>query len=209
MKIGTYMKLRAVQKNDRLTDVQKSASLIAVMTGRPAPDLRKIPMGEFERMAKKVTAELDAVGKINIDDIEIKDEYTIDGIECRLMRTVNSMTAIQFSDLITVIKDDIDNNLHTILSILLVPKGKRYPDYDRFALEEKIVEHFELADGMAIANFCRGLSLISHQNILTSLVLNKSTAWTVVPKWRRALARKMISILLTPSQKLLRKNGVS
>lgn len=202
------MKLRAIQQNNSLSDTEKSISLVSIVKNIDAGELRKMPMGKVEKVMQETTAELESISTMEIKKIQLKDQYVIGDITCRLMRTVNMMTASQFSDLINTINSGVDENLHTILSILLVPVGKRYPDYNRHELEEKILSDFELSDGMAIANFCRGLSLVSHANILTSLTLNRVTGWTAVPRWRRTLVRMVLNTLLMPSKRLLRKNGV-
>lgn len=211
MKLGDYLRLRAVQKDESLDDRAKSMAIISIVENISPADLRKIPVGKFDELAQKVADALD------IKPAEIKDEYIIGGVKCRLCRSINSMTAIQFSDLINTIKrGDTEENMPTILSILLNPedkekpgKFKKYPDYNRFKLEEDIVEHFEIEDAMSIANFIPGLSLVSQRNIVTSLILNEAKAWEGVPRWRRALTRRMLNILLTPSKRLLAKSGGS
>lgn len=196
------MRIRSVQDDESLTAREKSMAIISIMRNISPADLRKIPVGQFDAIATEAAEALD------IAPAEIKDEYTIGGVKCRLFRTVNAMTAIQFSDLVNTIKrGDTEANMPTILSILLVPEGARYPDYDRHGLEEKIVEDFDVADAISIANFIHGLSRVSHANIVTSLIMNETTIWTGVPKWRRKLTRRLINALLTPSPRLLAKNG--
>lgn len=202
MKLGMYMRLRAVMTDETITERERSMAVISIVKNITPKELRRIPIGQYDTLAKEVADALD------IKEADIKDEYMIGEIKCRLHRTVNSMTAIQFSDLINVIKSgDQDKNMPTILSILLVPEGSRYPDYDRFDLEERIVEDFDVSDAMSIANFIQGLSHVSQRNIVTSLILNERTAWAEVPRWRRGLARRTINILLTPSHRLLAKSG--
>lgn len=204
MKLGTYQRLMAVQNDESISDREKSLRYISILRGIDPRDIRKMTIGKIEKIANEVTEEM-----TSITENEIRDTYTVGGIECRLMRTMNMMTAIQFSDITNVIRrGDIEKNLHTILSILLVPIGKQYPDYDRLDLEEKIMEDFEIADGMAIANFCEGLSIVSSRGILTSLILTEANAWMGVPKWRRVLARRIVMVLLIPSRKLLGRSGV-
>lgn len=202
MKLGTYMRIRSVMTDEKISDHERSMAIVSIVKNITPKELRQIPVGQYDDLAKEVTDALD------IKEVEIKDEYMIGGIKCRLHRTVNSMTAIQFSDLINTIKaGDNDKNMPTILSILLVPVGSKYPDYDRHDLEEKIVDDLDVADAMSIANFIRGLSHVSQRNIVTSLILNERTAWAGVPRWRRALARTMLNALLIPSPRLLARNG--
>lgn len=212
MKLGTYQRLMAVQDDESISDREKSLRYISILRDIDPRDIRKMTVGKIEKIANEVTEEM-----TSITENPIRDTYTVDGIECRLMRTMNDMTAIQFSDLTTVTRrGDIEKNLHTILSILLVPikneKGQdvdRYlHNYNRLDLEEKIMADFEIADGMAIANFCRGLSIVSSRGIVTSLILTQANAWMGVPKWRRVLARRIVMALLIPSRKLLGRGGV-
>lgn len=207
MKLGTYLRLRAVQKDESLDDRAKSMAIISIVENIQPADLRKMPVGKFDELAQRVAKSLD------ITPAEIKDYYIIGGVKCRLFRTIGAMTANQFSDLINTIKQgDTEANMATILSILLAPcneKGDSIPylDYDRFGLEEKIIEDFEIEDAISIANFIRGLSHVSQRDIVTSLILNEAKAWEGVPKWRRILTRKIVNILLRPSKRLLAKNG--
>lgn len=211
MKLGTYQRLMAVQNDESIPDREKPLRYISILRGIDPRDIRKMTVGKLEKISNEVVEEMTSI-KANT----IRDRYTIGGVECKLMRTVNAMTAIQFSDLMSVIRrGEIEKNLHTILSILLVPvkneKGDdvKYPDYDRPGLEEKIMEDFEIADGMAIADFCRGLFVVSSRDILISLILTEANAWMGVPKWRRVLARRILRVLLAPSRKLLGKGGGS
>lgn len=202
MNVGTYLKIHEVQKSSR-SETQKAYELVNIINGVKPSELRKLPFSKVDKILADVNAEIAAV-----KPAELKDTYTIDGIECRLMRTINQMTAIQFSAVIEVIKlyrDDLPHLLPTIVSLFLVPVGTIYPDYNRHELEEKIVEHFDICDALAIMGFMKGLSLVSTGDIEISLVLSITKSWTTVPRWRRALARWIIRILLFPIR--LEENG--
>ena len=216
MTIEQYLRCMRVLDNKKLSDFEKSARTVSILRGIKPNDLRRMRMARASAIIQGVEAELKAA----IKSVEPHDEYEIDGVTYVTMKKIAMMTAIQFSDLTNVIRNgaqgetdderarNLEKYLPTLMSIMLIPKGARYPDFDRFESEERLAAHMDIRDAKAIANFCKGLSSISQRNILTSLIVTERTAWIGVPKWRRVLVRKIINILLTPSVKHLRRSGV-
>lgn len=185
-------------------------ALISIINGIDARQLREMPYSKVKELINDALQELNKVG--DTKKTKIKDTYQVGPYTCELVQSINDMTAIQYADLIFMIRAANENNsleaqLHVILSILLVPKGKHYPHYDKMALSEAILNNLEAEDAFAISNFIEGISLGSHDNTAIFLALNRMTMYVSVPGWRRKLAMWMVKILLTPSPKLLRQNG--
>lgn len=196
MNFLTFSKLRAVQDDSDLNDSERGHLLIATVKDISVETLLNISVKDFEIMASEARAEIEALQT----PAEIKPTYVVSGVECRPHVRPEQMNAIQFSDLLTTLQQgEIDQRLHTLISIVLVPEGKTYPDYNRLALEEAIAKEMDVRALLAIAGEFKGLSETSRGDMLTSLVMTQATAWTGVPRWRRSLARVTLRLLLRVS----------
>ncbi len=195
MNLHTFLKLRNIQDDLSLTEAERARLLIAVFKDIPVDRLDDVSVREFESMAAEVAEEINLL----TEKIEAKETYEIDGCECRFIRKAEQMSAVQFSDLLTILSQgEIEPGLAIIASIVLVPVGTTYPDYNRLALEAAIADKMNVRDILAIAGELEGLSMTSRGDMLTSLVLTRLTAWIGAPRWRRSLARMIIRILLRP-----------
>ncbi len=204
MTLETFWKIRKINDDQTLSDEARGHMTIAAIHGLHVKDIPDLPLREFERLSKEAAEQINGLADLPA----VKPAYMVGDTECELIANPARMNMLQFSSLVDTLKfPDIDFHLATILSFILVPKGFTYPDnYDRLAAEEKIAKNFDVRDALAIVGELQGLFTISQVDTLVSSALTQVMAWTDVPRWRRALARMILIILIRP-KKVLGVNG--
>lgn len=190
----------AVEDDKDMNDLEKSKLRVAICSNVSVADLNAMPLNDYERLADAAREMLNEIS----DSVRPVDFYTLDGNEFRLLISPRQMNALQFIHLMTVLTaPDLDRRLHSVCALMLMPTDKayQYPDYNVAKVEELVLEHMHIKDVFAIVGEAIGLSATSPESILPSLVLTEIQAWTRVKRWRRSLARVIMSILFLDSRK--------
>ncbi len=203
MTLETFWKIRKINDDSLLTDEDRSHMTIAAIHGLNIRDIPELSVKEFERLGREASEQIEGLSELP----KVQPSYTIGDTEFRLVAKPEQMNMLQFSSLINTLKfPDLDFHLSTILSFLLVPNGCVYPDYNRLAVEEEIAKNFDVRDALAIVGELQGLLMTSQVDLLVSSALTQVMAWTDVPRWRRALARMILMLIIRPT-KVLGVNG--
>ena len=99
----------------------------------------------------------------------IADKYKLGGYEFNTMTNIQDMTVSQFIDYQTFVKDP-DRYLVELLSVFLIPKGKKYNDgYDIIDVQRVIRSNISIVDAMSLSAFFLLLYQSLTKAILTSL----------------------------------------
>lgn len=120
-----------------------------------------------ETSASDSIAIMQEISLMTIEPNKLKKVYKINGKEYELMLNLTKMSAAQFIDFQMY---SVDNNMHEILSIILLPKVRKkwylpkktakYGDgYDVFELQKDIKEQMLISDAKTIVDFFLTLSV--------------------------------------------------
>ena len=121
-------------------------NLLSVLCDVPVEEIEDLPLTEFSKLVKQ-TEFLKEMPKV-----DIKDNYIINGKKYVLLTNVQKMTTAQYIDYQTLVKN-ADKNVKELLSVFLIPKGKKYGEYDLEEVMSDIYNYFPITDARAVSFF--------------------------------------------------------
>lgn len=121
-------------------------NLLSILCDVSVEEIEDLPLTEFSKLVKQ-TEFLKEMPKV-----DIKDSYVINGKKYVLCANVSKMTTAQYIDYQTLIKN-ADKNVKELLSVFLIPKGKKYGEYDLEEVMYDIYNYFPIADARAVSFF--------------------------------------------------------
>lgn len=175
LSVGKWMEIRDIQ-NDPAIDGQytMTVAILSVLSDIPEEELYDMNINEFSKMTGDMAFLLEPMTKV-----AVCDKYKIGGYELVLVKDLKELTASQFIDYQTFIKD-ADKYIVELLSIFLIPKGKKYcKDYDIADVQRVIRENLSIADAEAISAFF----------LLSFKLLYKSMQISLIKKLKKAKKR--------------------
>ena len=149
----------SIKKFDEISDILSSMknfnddealeiniNLLSILCDVSIDEIEDLPLTEFSKLVKQ-TEFLKEMPKV-----DIKDSYVINGKKYVLCANVSKMTTAQYIDYQTLIKN-ADKNVKELLSVFLIPKGKKYGEYDLEEVMSDIYNYFPIADARAVSFF--------------------------------------------------------
>lgn len=121
-------------------------NLLSVLCDVDVEEIEDLPLTEFSKLVKQ-TEFLKEMPKV-----DIKEKYVINGNKYVLCANVSKMTTAQYIDYQTLVKN-ADKNVKELLSVFLIPEGKKYGDYDLEKVIDDIYNYLPIADARAISFF--------------------------------------------------------
>ena len=147
--IGQYEKIYSIFKED-IDDEDKMIGVITVVYDITEEDVMGQPLSKTREMIESVE-DL----KTFPDDVRTKKRYRIKGKTYKVCSEPEKITTAQYMDYQSYAKD-IESHIAEILSVVLIPRGKRYGEgYDVAELIKEIRESFPLGDALSIAKVFR------------------------------------------------------
>lgn len=165
LSIGKWQEILEISETIGMSEEEKNIAVIAVLSDLTEDEVLNLPLSQFAEL-NKATAFLTQLPQKRL----MADKYILGDTEFKVLINLTQMTAGQYIDYQTYVKDP-DNNLVQIISIFLIPKGKKYnEDYDMAEVHKLIKEHLSIVDAMSISAFFLLLSEISIKTTLTSSI---------------------------------------
>ena len=161
--VNTFKKLRDIKTeiNSDIDALEANISLLSILCDCSEDDISNLNTSAFTKLLQQ-TDFLKSLPKI-----DIKDKYVINGKKYELFLTMKEMSVAQYIDFQTYFKEK-DKYFNELLSIFLIPKGKKYNEgYDIAGVINDIGEHLSILDANSIMFFF----VISFQS-LTKVTLN-------------------------------------
>ena len=121
-------------------------NLLSILCDVSVEEIEDLPLTEFSKLVKQ-TEFLKEMPKV-----DIKDNYVINGKKYVLLSNVQKMTTAQYIDYQTLVKN-ADKNVKELLSVFLIPKGKKYGEYDLEEVINDIYNYFPITDARAVSFF--------------------------------------------------------
>lgn len=171
--VGEFAEIRTILADEGRTDEDRQIALAALLQGISEDELLNMPLDEA-RKAFALANSLDSPPKRS----RIRQLYHVGGWLLRATEA-KDMTVAQWVDFQTFGRD-MDKNIVEVLSVALVPDGKKYNDgYDIEALKLDIRNKMMIPDALAVCFFFQRRFLRLMQRSLTYLV-----GWTTLKGWK-------------------------
>ncbi|MGN6439076.1 MAG: hypothetical protein ACTHMM_21210 [Agriterribacter sp.] len=164
--LDEFQQILEVQQDKVLNDFQKELKIIQILSTINEDELNSLPITELKPLIKAT----DFLGS-EIHQVDLKEYYKVNGNEYRLTRDITKINGGQFTDLMNLLQDkeQVNNNLHYIVAILMAPvykkgfliKTRRVEKYlEKKTLDEiaEDVKQMSIQDIHSIANFFFALS---------------------------------------------------
>lgn len=147
--IGQYERIYSIFKED-IDDEEKMIGVVTVVYGITEDEVMRQPLTKTREMIASVEGL-----KTSPDDVRTKKRYRLKGKLYNVCLDADKITTAQYIDYQTYSKD-LESNIAEILSVVLIPRGKRYGEgYDVAKLIGDIRESFPLGDALSIAKVFR------------------------------------------------------
>ena len=121
-------------------------NLLSALCDVSVDEIEDLPLTEFSKLVKQT----EFLKKM--PNVDIKDNYVINGKKYVLLSNVQKMTTAQYIDYQTLVKN-ADKNVKELLSVFLIPKGKKYGEYDLEEVINDIYNYFPITDARAVSFF--------------------------------------------------------
>lgn len=192
--IGMYLKIRKALDGAG-DDIDKQVKVVAFLSGKTEDEVLHLPITEYSALARKADFLAgEAIGT------PVKKEYEAAGWKLIPTSDYRKMETGQYIDFQTYV-GDLDTYLVEFLSVMLIPKGKRYNEgYDIVDVQAAIRDHMTMGDAVPLlAFFFRSLEG-SMQDLLN---FSESMAMEVKDKAKR----EKILTRIAGVRERLRKSG--
>lgn len=150
--IGQYIEIQGIAKDETLEDIDRQVQILSVLTGVAEDEILHLPIHEYKELVVKAEF-LNPENIKNISVHQVAKKYIVGKFELVPTRDFRKLETCQYIDFQTY-APDLDKFLVEFLSVILVPKGKRYNEgYDILEVQKAIREEMSVTDGVSIAGF--------------------------------------------------------
>lgn len=173
--IGKYQEIQAVLNGNVVDEYATNIQLVSILSDMTEDEVGNLGLTDYKKLNEKLVF----LTEMPVQKM-VADKYKIGGFELETMLAVDNMTVSQYVDYQTFIKDP-DKYLVELLSIFLIPKGKKYNEgYDIIEVQKAIRDNLSIVDATALSAFF----LLWYQS------LTKATLTFLIKKLKR-MKRKM------------------
>lgn len=161
--IGEYTQIIGILKDDSLDELEINNYLLSILSGLDIKQIRQLTISEYSSFLKA----LDFLK--SEPSAKIKKQYIINGNKYNSVLKLGNVTTGQYMDLQTLSKDyeSTIENMSKILSIFLIPDGKKYGEYDLTSVANEIETYFNIEDAVSLTFF---FSLLNQRLLAASLL---------------------------------------
>ena len=161
--IGMYLEICEISRREDIEELHKQVSILSILTGRSEEEIYDLPIGDYK----------DLVSKTKYLEHEYEGEvltaktYTLEGWVLQPVEDYRKITTAQYIDFQTFVKD-VEKNIVEILSVMLIPKGKKYNQgYDIIELQNVLRRCLSVADALSLYAFFFAQYIQSTKDSLT------------------------------------------
>ena len=186
LNLGRYMRLMKVLKNDfenEVSDIEKVIRILNCITDISKKDLYRLDLKSIGKLGVHLTKFLETV-----PNDELKHFIEVEGVEYGFHPKLVDMTLGEFVDLETYI-ENLEENLHKILSILYRPVTAKKDDKYRIEDYEPNEERAELFKKHLKVEDFNGASVFFY-DLGTKLLINSNKSLIQSHKTKKGLSKK-------------------
>ena len=189
--LDKYLALRNIDVEQEEIDIQ--SQMLAVLNDCTVDEILDLKLDEYHKLVGQMNFLLNEPNPIK----KVPNEITINKNKYEVIKDARSMTAGQFIDYQNYIKDinSTEKNLPLLMTCFLIPKGKKYGDYDFVEVAKDMGQlPIEMVLGLAGFFFRKSQKLIS--NTLTYL------DWMVKRMRKREKNKEIVAKMEEATEKL-------
>ena len=148
LSIAKYDEAKKIMEKD-IDDIDKQVELIACLADMDIDKVYNLPLTKYEELVEKASFLLELPKPKN----NFPNKLSIGDRKYSIMKNVEKMTAGQYIDLQTYMKNDM--GVAYILTTIIMPEGCEYNDgkYNIDDLQKDIYNNFNIEDAISIAFF--------------------------------------------------------
>lgn len=163
LSIGKYLEILDVLETES-DDIDKYASIVAVLDDMEVDAVLDLPLTDFSQRCKDISFLFSQPEKV-----QLKDRYRLGKYDLDLIVDLKKITAGQYIDYMSFMKTP-DKYLVEILSVFLVPRGKKYNQgYDISDVQSAIRTYLTVDQALSMSAFFLTLCRVLIETTLTSL----------------------------------------
>lgn len=145
--IEKYQEIKSILESG-FDEAETQIKLVAVLNDMDEDEVGNLSLAEFHNLNTNLLF-LTEVPQQKI----VATKYKLGKYELETMLNIQDMTVSQYIDYQTFVKDT-DKYLVELLSIFLIPKGKKYNEgYDIIEIQKTIRENLSIVDAISLAGF--------------------------------------------------------
>lgn len=147
--VGEYIELVSILRDEELDEVEVNNYILSILSGLDVREIRALELSSFKELLKSIHfLRTEPTSKI-------RKSYNIDGVEYMTTLRLDKVTTGQYMDLqaMATNPDSILENMSKILAVFLIPKGKKYGEYDILEVANIIDSKFMIEDAYALTFF--------------------------------------------------------
>ena len=144
--IGVYDELQEIYESN-ISDYEKNVEIVALFNDMDVADVEDLSLTTFNTLLQS-TAFLYEMPKKKI----VATKYILGGTEFDVVLDMQSLTVSQYLDYQEFVKNP-DKNRVELLSVFLVPMGKKYGDYNMQEVHKLIRDNLSIIDAIALTDF--------------------------------------------------------
>lgn len=147
--VGEYIELVSILRDEELDEVEVNNYILSILSGLEVREIRALELSSFKELLKSIHF------LRTEPNSKIRKSYNIDGVEYMTTLRLDKVTTGQYMDLqaMATNPDSILENMSKILAVFLIPKGKKYGEYDVLEVANIIDSKFMIEDAYALTFF--------------------------------------------------------
>ncbi len=147
--LGKYREIRKADTDPGLDELGKQVRIISILSGISEDEVLHLPLPEYTELARRA----DFLRGADFPVKQVAKRYLVGGFELYPVRDYRRLETGQYIDFQTYVAD-MDDRIVELVSVLLVPKGKRYGEgYDIIELQKAIADEMSVTDGVSVVAF--------------------------------------------------------
>ena len=147
MTVGKYQDIKLIiDKGGEESEIK--TEILSELIGIDIDDVLEMPIVRYHQYIQRTAFLYE-----DVPTRMVATKYVLGGVTFDVMLNIEKMTTAQFIDYQNFVKD-IDKNLVQLLSIFLIPKGKKYNEgYDIVEMQKIIQDNMCIIDAKALSAF--------------------------------------------------------
>lgn len=148
--VGLYLDICAVSQDESLDELAKQVRILALLSGMTEEQVLNMPLADYQKAvvaSSFLHREYEPTGRV-------ASSYKVGGYDLRPFQDWTKMTAAQFIDYQTYSGKGTESHIVEIVSVVLVPAGKKYGDgYDVADVQRAVRDNLCVSDVLDIIAF--------------------------------------------------------
>ena len=148
--VGLYLDICEASQDESMDELAKQVRILALLSGTTDDEILNMPIADYQR----AVVASDFLQREYQPSGRCASSYKVGGYDLRPFADWTKMTAAQFIDYQTYAGNGTEPHIVEIVSVVLVPAGKKYGDgYDVADVQRAIRDNLSVADVLDIVAF--------------------------------------------------------